>query len=225
MPARTRLVLCSLAAAALVLGCSDDPKIDEDADQDLVEEVTLTLDDLPDGFEEQEEEDDEDDTADAFDECGDEAGIDEDEVDENRVAKAGDDVSFALADDTSFTQIASTVVTFRDAGLARRQLEAFEDDDFFDCVADGAEDEMTDDDEITDFTIDTIDPAVDGDASAALAIDVLSDGIPFELQFHLVVIDRVGITMQVLSGPDGIDDDLVDDAFDAILERLEDEQG
>src|SRR5690606_14179093 len=110
-------------------------------------------------------------------------------------------------------------------GLARRQLEAFEDDDFFDCVADGAEDEMTDDDEITDFTIDTIDPAVDGDASAALAIDVLSDGIPFELQFHLVVIDRVGITMQVLSGPDCIDDDLVDDAFDAILERLEDEQG
>ena len=223
MPARTRLVLCSLAAAALVLGCSDDPEIDEDADQDLVEEVALTLDDLPDGFEEVES--DGDSGTDAFQECGDEVGIDADDIDDNRVAEAGDDVNFALSDETSFTQIASSVVTVRDAGLARRQLEAFDDEDFFDCVAEAMEDEISEDGDVSDFSIDTTSPVADGDASAAVALEITSQDVEFEMEVHMVVIDRVGITLQVLSGPDGIDDDLVEDAFDAMLERLEDEQG
>lgn len=223
MHARSRLTVCAVALAGLVLGCSDDgPTIDEDADQDLVEEVTLTLDDLPDGFEEVES--DGDSGTDAFDECGDEAGLDEDEIDGNQVAEAGDDVNFALSDDTSFTQIASRVQTVRDAGLAQRQLEAFDDDDFFDCVADAMEEEVTEDGDVTDFSIDTTSPAVDGDASAAVALEISSGGFDFDMEVHMVLIDRVGITLQVLSGPDGIDDDLVDDAFDAMLDRLEDAQ-
>jgi hypothetical protein len=226
MHARSRLVLCSLASAVLVLGCSDDePEIDEDADRELLEDVALTVDDLPDGFEEVEEDDDGDGADDAFDECGDEVGLDGDEIEDNKVAEVGDDVSFVLQDDESFTRVNASVAALRDADLAASQLEAFEDDDFFDCVTRELEDEVTEDAAVTEFTIDTIDPAVDGDAAAALSLGIESEGIPFEMQVHMVLLDRFGFTVQVLAGPDGVDEDLVEDVLDAMIDRFEDAQG
>ena len=165
MHARSRLLLCSLTAAALVLGCSDDePEIDEDADQELVEDVALSLDDLPDGFEEQSEDGDEDDEDD-FEGCEDELDVDLEEMQETEVAEAGSDVSFVRTDDSTFTQIGSTVVTFNDPGPATRQLEAFQSDAFVDCAAGELEAEMAAGSEVTDFAFDTTSPAVDGDAA------------------------------------------------------------
>ena len=228
MHARTRLLLCSLATAALVLGCSDDePEIDEDADRELLEDVALTVDDLPDGFEEveEEDEDDDDDADDALSECGDEVGLDRDEIEDNKVAEVGDEVSFVLEGDESFTRLNASVAALRDADLATSQIEAFEDDDFFDCVTDELEDLITGDGAVSDFTIDTIEPAVDGDAAAALSMGLESQGIPFEMQVHMVLIDRFGFTVQVLAGPDGVDEDLVEDVLDAMIDRFEDAQG
>jgi hypothetical protein len=226
MHARSRLLLCSLATVAIVLGCSDDePEIDEDADQELVEEVALTLDDLPDGFEEVEEESDDDDADDAFSVCGDEVGLERDEIEDNKVAEVGDEVSFVLEDADSFTRVNASVAALRDADLATSQIEAFEDDEFFDCVTDELEDLITEDGAVSEFTIDTIDPAVDGDAAAALSIGIESQGIPFEMQVHMVLIDRFGFTVQVLAGPDGVDEDLVEDVLDAMIDRFEDAQG
>ena len=227
MHARTRLLLCSLATAALVLGCSDDePEIDEDADRELLEDVALTVDDLPDGFEEVEEEDEDDDDADdAFSVCGDEVGLDRDEIEDNKVAEVGDEVSFVLEGDESFTRVNAAVAALRDADLATSQIEAFEDDEFFDCVTDELEDLITGDGAVSDFTIDTIEPAVDGDAAAALSMGLESQGIPFEMQVHMVLVDRFGFTVQVLAGPDGVDEDLVEDVLDAMIDRFEDAQG
>ena len=41
----------------------------------------------------------------------------------------------------------------------------------------------------------------------------------------MVLVDRFGITVQVLAGPDGIDEDLVEDVLDAMIDRFEDAQG
>ena len=230
MHARSRLLLCSLTAAVLVLGCSDDePEIDEDADRELLEDVALTVDDLPDGFEEVEEDDDDGEgTNDAFDECGDEVGLDSDEIEDNKVAEVGEDVSFVFQDDESFTRVNASVSALRDADLATSQLEAFDDDDFFDCVSEELEAAISEDADGADlgeFSIDTIDPAVDGDAAAAVSIEIESEGIPFEMQVHMVLVDRFGFSVQVLAGPDGVDEDLVEDILDAMIDRFEDAQG
>jgi hypothetical protein len=225
MHARSRLLLCSLTAAALVLGCSDDePEIDEDADQELVEDVALTLDDLPDGFEEQAEDDDDDDEDD-FEGCEDELGVDLAEVQETEVAEAGSDVSFVRTDDSTFTQIASTVVTFSDPGPATRQLEAFQEDAFVECAGAELEAELGESSEVTDFAFETTSPAVDGDASAAFAVQATSNAVPISMEMHFVVVDRVGITVIAVGAPDGIEAGLVDEAFDTMLARLEEAQG
>ena len=209
-----------------MLGCSDDePEIDEDADRALLEDVALTLDDLPDGFEEVEEESDADDAGDAFEACGDEVGLDSEEIEDNKVAVVGDELSFVLEDDESFTRVNASVSTLRDADLATSQLEAFEDDDFFDCVTEEIEEAISEDGALSEFTIDTIDPAVEGDAAAAVAIGLESGGIPFEMQMHMVLVDRFGFTVQVLAGPDGVDEDLVEDVLDAMIDRFEDAPG
>jgi hypothetical protein len=226
MHARSRLLISCLSITAFALGCSDDgPQIDEDADQELVDEVVLTLDDLPDGFEEQDEDDDDDDPDD-FEECEELSGVDQDEADENKVAVAGDDASFVRTDATSFTQVRATVTTFRDADLAQRQIEAFQDDEFLACGTEAMEDQFAEESDVVDFTLDSTSPAADGDASFAVAMEMTtSDGIPISMEMHGVLVDRVGITVVVVGAPDGVDDDLVDDAFDAMLERLEDAQG
>ena len=142
MHARSRLLLCSLAAAALVLGCSDDePEIDEDADQELVEDVALTLDDLPDGFEEVRPRTTTTTPSDDFEGCERRGRArPARRCEDNKVAEVGDEVSFVLEDDELLHQGEPRWLTFRDADLATSQLEAFEDDDFFDCVTDELED-------------------------------------------------------------------------------------
>lgn len=225
MSGRRTASIAALAAALALVGaaCTDDePEIDEDADQELVDDVALTLDDLPDGFEEEEQ--DTDDENELFDACGDVVDIDVDDVQANNVAEAGSDVRFTRSTATAITQVVATVTAFRDAGLATSQLAAFEDDDFFDCASEVLEDQVGDDPAVTEIDVERGDPAVEGDAVAAVDVEIVSDGVTFELQNHFVLVDRFGIVLQVLAGPDGVDDDLVDDAFDAMLDRLEDAQ-
>jgi hypothetical protein len=221
--ARSRLLLCSLAATALVLGCTDDgPQIDEDADQELVDEVALTVDDLPDGFEEQAEDDDGDDASDDFEECEELSGVDQDEAEENEVAVAGDDVNFVRTDVSSFTQVTSQVTTYRDADLARRQIEAFQDDEFLACGAEALEEQFAEESDVVDFTLDTTSPAADGDASFAVAFEMTTgEGIPISMEMHGVLVGRVGISVIVVSAPEGVDEGIIDDSFDAMLDRLE----
>lgn len=219
----TRANIARLAAASVLVfagACSDDGEaIDPDADEDVIEDALLTADDLPEGFEEFEIEDD-DDAPGALEECGEEVGIDADEVDDNRVVEA-EEVEFRLdTDEEVFVSVRGSVGSVRDPDLSARTLEAFDDDDFQDCVFDELEDRFEGDSE--GFDAEVVEAAADGDASAAVRIEVEQDGFPVELEQHFVLVGRFGVTVQVVSVNEPVADDLVEDALDVMIERIED---
>jgi hypothetical protein len=213
------LLVASLASLA---ACSDDGEaIDPDADEEVIEDSVLTIDDLPEGFEEVDA-DDGDDSDDGIEDCADDAGIDADELDENRVVEA-EPVAFERSSEEEFVSLTASIGSVRDAGLAARTLELFDDDDFQDCLFESLEDAIGDSSsEIGAFEPDVIDAAADGDASAAVAVEMEIDGFDAELQQHLVLVGRFGVSLQAVAVGVPVDDDLVEDAIDEMIDRIED---
>ncbi len=110
-----------------------------------------------------------------------------------------------------------------------RVIEAIEDDDYIDCLAENLEDEL--DQGTTLVDLEAIDSPFDERDTVVGAIGVLlevnspaTSGIvvDIESQQHGVVLDRFAITLQVTAEEGGIDDRLVEDLLDAMVERLQD---
>lgn len=211
-----------VASLALLTACSDEGEaIDPDADEEVIDDSLLTLDDLPDGFEEVDAEEG-DDSEEGIDDCADDAGIDADDIDDNRVVEA-EAVAFERSSQEEFVSVTASIGSVREADLAARTLELFDDDDFQDCVFEALEDAIGESSsEIGSFEPDVIDAAVDGDASAALAVEMEVDGFDAELQQHLVLVGRFGVSFQAVAVGVPVDSDLVEDAIDEMIERIED---
>lgn len=213
--------------AAVALGgfaaCSDSGEaIDPDEDEEIIDDAILTLDDLPDGFEEAEPDDDDDPAGDTIEDCADDAGLDSDDIEENRVIES-EPVEFALPSDDVFLSVVASIGSVRDSDLPEELLALFDDDDFQDCMFDALEDSFDDQDQdVSGFDAEVIDAAADGDASAALRVEAVVSGFDTEIEQHLVLVGRFGVAVQVVSLNAPIDGDLVEDALDAMIERIED---
>lgn len=220
---RPRLA-CLLVVAGLsaFTACSDDGEaIDPDADEEVIDDSLLTLDDLPDGFEEVDADED-DDSEEGIDDCADDAGIDADDIDDNRVVDS-ETVAFERSSQEEFVSVTASIGSVRDADLAARTLELFDDDDFQDCVFEALEDAVGESSsDIGAFDPEVIDAAADGDASAALAVEMEIDGFDAELQQHLVLVGRFGVSFQAVALGVPVDSDLVEDAIDEMIDRIED---
>ncbi|MBA2279774.1 MAG: DUF2510 domain-containing protein [Acidimicrobiia bacterium] len=213
------VVVGGAVAAFLLLSGGDD--VDPAADAELVDDAILTLDDLPDGFQETEADDDEDDDS-ATEVCNEELlGIDRDTVDELTTAEAGP-VQF----DTEAASIRAQITAFRSGEVPTRILDALSDDAYRDCVEEEFAAQLEEDAELQG--IDEIDPAVevDGAVSSSLRFEIeITAGdtiVGVESEQHIVLVDgRFGIVLQVTAEAGELDADLVEDAMRAMLDRLE----
>jgi hypothetical protein len=221
-PSSRRVAAVLVASLAAFTACSDEGEsIDPDADEEVIEDSLLTVDDLPDGFEEVDA-DDGDDGDDGIEDCADDAGIDADDIDDNRVVES-EAVAFERSGEAEFVSVTAAIGSVRDAGLAARTLELFDDDDFQDCLFEGLEDAIGENaSDIGSFDPEVIDAAADGDASAAVAVEMEVGGFDAELQQHLVLVGRFGVSFQVVTVNVPVDDDLVEDAIDEMIDRIED---
>jgi hypothetical protein len=206
-----RALLLPLACLAFV-ACGDDDSIDPEADEERIEDALLELDDLPDGFEEAEADDDDDEN-----ECNEEVlGIDADEIEDSQTAET-DQAHFALGEETD---VRAEITAFRDTELAEQVLEALGDDEYLACLADSLGDELPETAEIED--LDEIDSPVGGRAVEASIL--FSDGgqeLEVVTQQHAVLVDRFGIALVVTQLGGAPDEGLVEDALEAMVERLE----
>ena len=201
---------------ALFVACGGGGEsIDPDADEERIEDALITLDDLPDGFEQTTDDDAEDEDDDN--ECNQEIlDIDEDELDENEVAET-ERVQFE--DET--TSVRAQIQSFRNRELPQRVLDAIDDDDYVDCLEERVVENL-DGGEISG--LDEVDTPVDGGRALQFQF-VFGDGVEVVSQQHSVLVDRFGITLQVTAVEGGIDDDLVEDLLETMVERLEDGEG
>ncbi|MGH9136579.1 MAG: hypothetical protein ACRD0G_05965 [Acidimicrobiales bacterium] len=192
-------------------GCGDDD-VDPEADRERIEAALLTEDDLPDGFEEGEVDDDEEDS-----ECNEEVlGLDDDEVDDARTAQT-DPIQF----ESDTMTLRAEITAFESGDIPGRVLEAFDRDEYRECLEDEIGDELEEGVELT--TIDGIDPLVDVDGveAAAVAVGLDVSGTAAEARIYAAVIDRFGITLEA-SGVEGeIDEDVVADALEVMIERVQ----
>ena len=218
---------CLTLVAAVALGgfaaCSDSGEaIDPDEDEEIIDDAILTLDDLPDGFEEAEPDDDDDPASESIEDCADDAGLDPDDIEENRVVES-ESIEFTLPSDDIFLSVVASIGSVRDTDPSERLLALFDDDDFQDCMFDALEESFADQgQDVSDFDAEVIDAAADGDASAALRVEAEVSGFDTEIEQHLVLVGRFGVSVQVVSLNAPIDGDLVEDALDAMIERIED---
>ena len=204
-----RRLVVPLACLSLV-ACGGGDDIDPEADQERIEEALLTLDDLPDGFTEGESDDGDDD--DESNECNqDVLDIDEDDLDENQTAET-DQVEF----DSDEAQVQARIEAFRSDDLPQQVLDAFDDDEYLDCIEDTIVGELGDA-ELTGF--EEIDTPADGGRALELRVTVGDQDVVS--QQHVVLVDRFGITLQVTVVGGEVDEELVEDALDAMTERLE----
>lgn len=220
-PHRLLLVASVLAFAPLV-ACGDDRSIDPEADEDLIEDAILRLDDLPEGFTDSGTDDEE---SDALDTCNEDVlDIDPDAIDDAKTAEI-DDVIF----DSAEVNVRASVTAFEDDGDITRILEAIDDDDYVDCAAEQLEDEFGPGQTVQG--LEPIDSPFDDDdatiGALALFLEVNSEAtsgivVEVESQQHLVVVDRFGISLQVTAERGQVDDDLVADALEAMVDRLRD---
>ena len=203
-----RRLVSALACFALLTACGGGESIDPEADEERIEDALLEVDDLPDGFTEGEPGDDED----SRNECNEDVlDIEEDAIDEVRTAET-DEVSF----ENETTEVEAQIEAFRDTDLPQRVLDAIgDDDDYLDCLEDAIV-EVLEGAELDDF--EEIDSPVDG--GRAIELRATFDGVPVVSQQHAVLVDRFGVTLQVTSVDGEIDEDLVEDALDAMIERL-----
>lgn len=213
--------------AALGLGlvaCGDDEEtIDEDADQEVIDDALLTLDDLPDGFEESEPADDSDDDDEAEEACQRAAGLDPDELEDNEVVD-GEEAEFQREiAGASLLGITVAITSFEDRDLAADSLEVLSDDDYLDCAADAIfEEAAADGEDLGDVAIEPIDPLFDGDAAGSMRIEFETQGFPTVIEQHLVLVDRFGISLQVVALNEEVDEDLVEELLETVADRIED---
>jgi hypothetical protein len=204
-----RRLLTAFACLALLTACDDGESIDPEADEERIEDALLELDDLPDGFVEDEAGDDED----SENPCNEEVlDVDPDELDDNKTAET-DDALFE--DEAAQIEVRAEIEAFRDTDLPQRVLDGIGDDEYRDCLEEELG-ELLGDAELLEF--DEIDSPVDG----GRALEILADvgGTEVLLQQHAVLVDRFGVSLQVTALGSEIDDDLVEDALDAMIERL-----
>ena len=202
-----RRLAVPLACVAL-FACGGGDDIDPEADEERIEDALLTVDDLPDGFTEGEPGDDADDTN----ECNqDVLDIDQDDLDENQTAET-EQVTFESDD----AEVRARIEAFRSDDLPQQVLDAFDDDEYLDCIEDGIVERLGDV-ELTGF--EEIDTPADG--GRALELQLNAGGQDIVSQQHAVLVDRFGITLQVTVAGGEVDEGLVEDALDAMIERLE----
>jgi len=216
----TRAATSAITALVLTLtACSDDGGLDPEAEEELLEGALLTLDDLPEGFEEGEPS--EEGGNEAIEECGDDADIDEDALEDATVAEAGP-VAFVLEEEGTFGEIEATLRTIDPTDPAETVFEAMAEDDFRECVLEAFEESAEDDGQtVEDAEIDEGDPPVDGDAAGGLEFSGDISGFEFEGQVVAVIRENHLISLEVTSLEGAIDDDVVEEAFEAMIERLE----
>ena len=203
-----RRLVSALACLALLAACDDGESIDPEADEERIEAALLTIDDLPDDFVEGEPSEDDE----GSNECNEDVlDIEEDAIDDVRTAET-DQVSF----ENETTEVEAQIEAFRDTELPRRVLDAIgDDDDYLDCLEDAIVEEL-EDVELDGF--EEIDSPVDD--GRALELRATFGDVPVVSQQHAVLVDRFGVTLQVTSVDGEIDEDLVEDALDAMVERL-----
>ena len=222
MPRRLLVLTAALSFVIGLTACDSGSSIDPDADEDLIEDAVLTLDDLPEGFEEVEP-DDEDNSL--GEECNEEVlGIDPDELDEDKTAEPGP-VQF----DSDAVSVSAEVTAFESDDDILRIVEAIEgDDDYLDCLADVLEDQA--EASVTVIDLESIDSPFEDDDAAVGAVSALFEVnseatggvvVEAESQQHAVVVDRFAISLQVTAEAGEIDDELVEDLLDAMVERLQ----
>ena len=219
----TRAATSAVTVFALTLGaCSDDgDDLDPEAEAELLEDAILTLDDLPEGFEEGEPS--EEGGNEAFEECGDDFDIDEDAIDDATVAEAGP-VTFVLEEEGIFGEIEATLRTIDPTDPAEDVFEAMGDADLRDCVLEAFEESAEEDGQtVEDAEIDEGDPPVDGDAAGGLEFTGTISGFEFEGQVLAVLRGNHLISLEVTSLEGAIDEDVVEEAFETMIERLEEE--
>ena len=210
-------------AAALVLlltACSGGESLDPDEEADLLEDAQLTLDDLPDGFTEADPDDDDDDED--FEDCLEEIDVDPDALEDATVADEGP-AAFEFADeDGGFGSIEVELRSLDDDGAGSDIIEAMGNDDFRDCSVESAEESAEDEgQEVDDLELDEIDAAADGDEAIALRFSADFGGFDVASDLHVVRVGPRLIRFEAVSVDGGLDDDVVEEAFEAILERLE----
>ena len=200
-----------LACALLVACGGGGESIDPEADEERIEGALITIDDLPDGFTEEEADNDDSDN-----ECNqDVLDIDEEDLDENEVAET-DQVVF----DSETTQVRAQIESFRDDELPQRVLDAIGDDEYVECLEEQVAENLGDGTEISGF--EEVDTPADG--GRALQFELDAEGTPVLSQQHAVLVDRFGITLVVTTVGGEIDDDLVEDLLETMIERLEEDE-
>lgn len=224
---RRRRAAALVAAAALALGaaaCSDDEEpIDPEADEEVIEDAIVTLDDLPEGFEPNDPEEDDEDENDI---CFEDVGIDVDELDDAKVVE-GDTADFQLISDEALVGVTAQITSFSDTGLAEESLEAATSDDFTDCVVEGVESSAEEDgQDVGEVDVDVIDSPVDGDAAASVRVRFIADlegqQFPTTVEQHLLLVGRFGISLQVFSLGEDVDGDLAEELLETMVDRIED---
>lgn len=212
--------------AAVLTACSgggDD--LDPEAEEDLLEDVILTLDDLPDGFVEADpdDDDDDDDGDEAFDECAEEVGIEPGAVDDVEVATAGP-VKFETEDDReTFGSLEIDLSSVSDDGPPRAAFEALEDDDFVDCLEDAIAEQAEDDGQgLENIELQAIEVDIDGDATGGFRFSAELQGFEVVSEVQAVLVGDHLISIEFVSVNGGLDDDVVEAAFETMLERFED---
>jgi hypothetical protein len=218
---RRRLTALGVLVACLA-GCDGGSSIDPEADEELIEDAMLTLDDLPEGFREVDADDDDQGAAD---ECNEDIlGIGADELDEATTAEPGP-VRF----DSDSVSVVAEITAFDDGDDLVRIVEALGDDEYVDCLREEAEDFQ--DPGVTIVGIESIDsPADDDDTPAGAVAAVVEINSPStsgivvaaEQQQHAVVVDRFGILLTISAEEGLLDEELVEDSLDAMIDRLRD---
>ena len=214
-----------VAAVGLLVACvacGGGSSIDPEADEELIEDSLLTLDDLPDGFREVDAEADDEGAAD---ECNEDIlDIDADELDESTTAEPGP-VRF----DSDSVSVTAEITAFEDGDDLVRIVEALEDDEYVECLQEEAENFQ--DPGVTIVAIESIDSPADDDDTPAAAIAAVveinsaaTSGIVVvaEQQQHAVVVDRFGILLNVAAEEGLLDEELVEDSLDTMIDRLQD---
>ena len=204
---------------ALVAACGDgEPSADPEADQAAVEAAVLTVDDLPDGFTATEADDPDEDGS--LDQCLEVVtGIGQADVDEARTARTA-----PMQFDSQTNQLRARVNAFESDDLPEDVIDAFDDDEFTDCVEAGLGDEMTDAGvEMT--VLEVLDPAFG--PSDAVAYDVrlglVADGNEIDSRLMALLVGRYVVSLESTALAGQEDEQLLIDSIETMAGRLPDE--
>lgn len=175
------------------------PEQDVVADQEIVDDAVLTIDDMPPGWQAEAPDDDDDDDESGDQELADCMRIDVEELnDDDNVSAESDE--FTSPDDA---QISSEVSLAADEESSTKSFELAGRPEFRDCMAAELEEELADDDEVEvgDITIDEVSFEQLGDETVAFRVNLPMSlqGMNFNASMDFVMV-RVGRGSVLLSG-------------------------